>query len=158
MADIVDRATRSRMMSGIGGKNTKPELTVRRFLHRSGLRYRLHRTELPGRPDIVLASYRAVVLVHGCFWHRHAACPFAYSPRSNQAFWNKKFQENVRRDARNIRALRRLGWICFVIWECDLSAVRLERLARNIRAARGQPHSSRRSTACHSTAPTISSP
>ena len=134
MADIVDRATRSRMMSAIRSKNTDPELRVRRHLHRSGLRFRLHDARLPGRPDIVLARYRTVIQVHGCFWHRHDRCEFAYTPSSNRRFWTKKFRENVERDARSERQLRELGWRVIVVWECEISSSRrLDRLVRQIR-------------------------
>jgi DNA mismatch endonuclease, patch repair protein len=133
VADIVDRRTRSRMMAGIRGAHTKPERVVRSFLHRAGLRFRLHVRQLPGRPDIVLSRHRAVVEVRGCFWHRHAQCRYATTPASNVTFWRKKFDENVARDRRNIRALRRAGWRVFVVWECQVTSdVRLERLARRI--------------------------
>lgn len=133
MADIVDRATRSRMMSGIGGKNTAPELIVRRFLHGRGLRFRLHHKNLPGRPDIVLPRHGVVVLVHGCFWHRHPGCRYTTTPGSNREFWVEKFRANVARDSRNLRDLRRLGWRPLVVWECSLSPQRLEALVRRIR-------------------------
>ncbi|MBK6486122.1 MAG: DNA mismatch endonuclease Vsr [Gemmatimonadetes bacterium] len=135
MADIVDRATRSRMMAGIGGKDTAPELAVRRFLHREGFRFRLHRRDLPGRPDIVLPRYGVVVLVHGCFWHRHTRCRYATTPASNREFWIAKFQQNVSRDRRNARDLRRLGWRPVVVWECELTPSRFGALARQIREA-----------------------
>src|SRR4051812_26276050 len=97
MTDVVDRKTRSRMMSGIKGRDTQPELLVRSFLHRAGFRFRLHAKGIVGRPDLVLPKYRAVVFVHGCFWHRHN-CKFATNPKTNSAFWRKKFAENVARD------------------------------------------------------------
>ena len=122
MADIVDKATRSRMMSGIRGSNTKPELLVRRFLHRAGLRYRLHDRRLPGRPDLVFPKYRTVVEVRGCFWHQHPGCRFAYMPQSNNKFWATKLAGNVARDQRNEEALRSLGWRVVVIWECETSS------------------------------------
>jgi len=125
--DIVDRSTRSRMMGGIRGRDTAPELLVRRFLHKRGFRYALHVGELPGRPDIVLSRYRTVVLVHGCFWHRHKGCRYAYTPRSNRKFWESKFTGNVVRDAKNMKALRALGWRVFTVWECK--ADRPEQLA-----------------------------
>lgn len=106
-------------MSRIRGADTKPERIVRSVLHRSGYRFRLHRKDLPGRPDIVLPKYQAVVLVHGCFWHRHNGCRFAYSPKSRREFWEKKFAENVARDRRNVRALNKLGWRCITVWECE---------------------------------------
>lgn len=136
MTDIVDRATRSRMMAGIGGKDTAPELTVRRFLHQEGFRFRLHRRDLPGRPDIVLTRYRVAILVHGCFWHRHPRCRYATTPSSNRAFWQAKFAQNVARDRRNLRDLRRLGWKPIVIWECSLTPSRLAALSRRIQQAR----------------------
>jgi DNA mismatch endonuclease (patch repair protein) len=137
MADIVDRATRSRMMSGIRGKDTKPELLVRRYLHRAGLRYRLHAKSLPGRPDLVLTKYMTVVQVHGCFWHRHRGCRYAYTPSSNLPFWRAKFEENTSRDKRNTRKLHGLGWRVLTIWECEASMPqKLAVLLRRIRASR----------------------
>jgi DNA mismatch endonuclease (patch repair protein) len=118
MVDIVDKLTRSRMMSGIRGKHTKPELDLRRALHREGLRFRLHVTGLPGRPDMVFPKHRAAVQVHGCFWHRHSNCVFCATPGSNKKFWKSKFDETVERDARNLDALRKLGWRVAVVWEC----------------------------------------
>lgn len=106
------------MMRAIRGKDTVPELAVRRALRRLGYKYRLHAKGLPGRPDIVLPSKRLVVLVHGCFWHRHARCTFAYTPKSRVAFWEAKFRANVTRDRRVKRDLRKLGWDVLVIWEC----------------------------------------
>ena len=119
MVDNLSPADRSRMMSKIKGANTKPELAVRSFLHRQGLRFRLHGKELPGSPDIVLPRYRAVVFVHGCFWHRHPGCRYAYEPKSRPEFWNRKFDQNVERDARKEQLLRDLGWRVFVVWECE---------------------------------------
>lgn len=120
MADIVDRATRSRMMSGIRGRNTRPEMAVRRHLHAAGLRFRLHRKDLPGKPDIVLPRHKVAIFVHGCFWHRHAGCPKATTPSSNVEFWQKKFADNVARDVRDRAALEALGWRVLVVWECEL--------------------------------------
>jgi DNA mismatch endonuclease (patch repair protein) len=132
MPDIVSVATRSRMMSGIRGRDTKPELAVRRFLHSHGLRYRLHARELPGRPDIVLPRHRTVVCVHGCCWHRHEGCRFAYRPKSRQEFWEPKLDGNAARDARDQQRLRDLGWRVEVVWECEVEPERLARLARDI--------------------------
>lgn len=135
MADIVDKATRSRMMAGIAGKDTRPEVAVRRSLHAAGFRFRLHRRNLPGRPDIVLPKYRTVVFVHGCFWHRHPGCRFATTPGTRRQFWTRKFQENVSRDRRQLAELRRAGWRVAVVWECEAtSAARLRRLARGLRS------------------------
>ena len=134
MADVVSKAVRSRMMSGIRGKNTKPEVEVRRFLHGRGLRFRLHDRTLPGRPDIVLPRWGAVVLVHGCFWHQHKGCRYAYMPASNASFWREKLGGNVNRDRRNVAALRALGWRVLHVWECETKSDRkLERLERRIR-------------------------
>ena len=134
MADIVDAATRSRMMSGIRGKDTKPEKAVRSFLHRAGLRFRVHRRDLPGTPDIVLPKYKAAVLVHGCFWRRHPGCQFAYMPASNEQFWTCKFEENVARDRRKVQRLLDMDWRVFVVWECEVSdARRLRKLVKELR-------------------------
>lgn len=134
LADVVDKATRSRMMAGIQGRDTLPEITVRKFLHKEGFRFRLHEKRLPGKPDIVLPRYRAVVLVHGCFWHQHEGCRFATKPRSNVKFWRTKLRENVLRDARNLLQLRELGWRPLVFWECAArDTPQLRKLAANIR-------------------------
>lgn len=132
------------MMSGIKGKNTTPERTVRSHLHRVGLRFALHGRRLPGRPDIVLPRHRAVVFVHGCFWHRHPGCRFAYTPKSNRAFWRAKFRENVKRDVRNQSDLRQMGWKVFVVWGCEATPASIERLARRIRLQRQQSTVSKR--------------
>jgi DNA mismatch endonuclease (patch repair protein) len=134
MADVFDRQTRSRNMSAIRGRDTKPELVVRRFLHSRGLRYRLHVRGLPGRPDLVFLRYRTVVFVHGCFWHRHRGCRFAVLPKSNRRFWLAKLSGNVRRDARHSHKLRRAGWRVLTIWECFLTPSSLLRLERAVRA------------------------
>lgn len=134
MVDIVDEATRSRMMRAIGPRNTAPELAVRRYLHAAGLRFRLHSASLPGRPDLVFPGRRAVLFVHGCFWHRHRGCKFATQPATNRAFWNRKFSENVERDKRKSRALRKAGWRVLVIWQCQVNSQSiLRRLAARIR-------------------------
>lgn len=121
-------------MSGIRARNTKPEMMVRRFLHANGLRYRLHVPDLPGRPDIVLPKYRTIVEVRGCFWHRHANCRYAATPKTNRQFWKTKLESNVRRDFRTSRALRRLGWRVLVVWECEVQKPRtLERVLARVR-------------------------
>ena len=132
MADIVDPVTRSRMMSGIRGKNTVPEKLVRSFLHSTGLRFRLHVENLPGKPDIVLPKYRAIVFVNGCFWHRHNGCRYAYSPKSRISFWNEKFTKTVERDARNKQLLSDAGWRVYVVWECEMDSNHLKRLSMTI--------------------------
>ena len=119
MADIVSREKRSEMMSGIRGKDTKPEILVRKALHARGFRYRLQAKDLPGRPDIVLPKYRAVIFVNGCFWHMHG-CHLSTIPKTRTEFWTKKLEGNRDRDMRNIHDLRNLGWRVAVIWECAL--------------------------------------
>ena len=120
MADTLSPRERSERMSRIRGKDTAPELALRKALHALGLRYRLH-AKLPGKPDIVLPRHSAVVFVHGCFWHRHRGCRIATTPKSNTAFWREKFDRNVARDKRVRRQLRAAGWRVFVAWECQLS-------------------------------------
>lgn len=134
MADVVDPTTRSRMMSGIRGKNTKPEIALRRLLHRSGLRYRLHTANLPGRPDIVFPSRRIVVFVHGCFWHRHDGCYWCTTPSSNSEFWNAKLAGNAERDNQTAEALRATGWRVAVVWECALRAKSIDETAGRLLA------------------------
>ncbi|SFQ63322.1 MULTISPECIES: very short patch repair endonuclease [Pseudomonas] len=118
--DVVDQVTRSRMMSGIHGKNTQPELKVRRFLHALGYRFRLHRKDLPGKPDIVLPKLMTCIFVHGCFWHRHPGCRYSTYPSTRSEFWNEKFKKNVDRDARHRASLEAMGWIVLIVWECEL--------------------------------------
>ena len=119
MTDIVDSKRRSELMANIRGRDTAPELAVRRIAHRMGLRFRLHRNDLPGRPDLVFPKHRLAVFVHGCFWHRHEGCRHASTPKSRVAFWTEKFAANVVRDARQEAALRALGWRVLVIWQCE---------------------------------------
>lgn len=120
MVDVVDKATRSRMMAGIGSKNTAPEMRLRRALHARGLRYRLHARALPGKPDIVFPQFRAVLFVHGCFWHRHPGCSLATTPATRSEFWKAKFEGNVSRDGAAVRALRQEGWRVGIVWECEM--------------------------------------
>lgn len=137
MPDVVDQATRSRMMSGIRGSKTKPEMTVRRSLHRAGFRYRVNARDLPGRPDIVLPRYRAVIFVHGCFWHRHGGCRFTTTPATRASFWAEKFAANVRRDREALDALTASGWRVATVWECatrSWSDAEIEALAVWIRS------------------------
>lgn len=117
--DRLSRSHRSWNMSRIKSRDTSTELTVRSVLHDMGYRFRLHRKDLPGNPDIVLPKYRTVIFVHGCFWHRHTECKYAYTPKSNVEFWEKKFKANVERDQNNNRILQELGWRIIVIWECQ---------------------------------------
>jgi DNA mismatch endonuclease (patch repair protein) len=106
-------------MRAIRGENTRPEKRVRSALHRLGYRFRLHATNLPGSPDVVLTRHRTVVFVHGCFWHQHARCPRATTPATRVEFWNEKFRKNRLRDRRVVRALVRLGWRVIIVWECE---------------------------------------
>jgi DNA mismatch endonuclease (patch repair protein) len=119
MTDVVDKRTRSRMMSGIRGKNTKPELLIRSQLHRLGFRFRVHYNKLPGNPDIALPKHRALILVHGCFWHGHDCYLFKW-PKTNKAFWRDKIQSNIKRDAERKRLYANAGWKTLEIWECAL--------------------------------------
>lgn len=119
MNDVVDTETRSRMMSGIRGKNTKPEILIRSLLHKEGYRFRLHDKDLPGNPDIVLKRYGAVIFVHGCFWHRHLCHLFKW-PRSRPEFWEEKLNGNHKRDQKNTQSLTSLGWRVCVVWECAI--------------------------------------
>ncbi|QGZ60929.1 very short patch repair endonuclease [Paraburkholderia acidisoli] len=119
MVDVVDSATRSRMMSGIRGRNTKPEILIRSLLHRRGFRFRIDVRELPGRPDIVLPGRRAVIFVHGCFWHGHSCALFKW-PQTRPEFWREKIARNRLNDARALAALAAQGWRVAVIWECAL--------------------------------------
>ena len=120
MADTVSRAVRSRIMAAVPQKNSKPELVVRSALHRLGYRFRLHRKDLPGSPDIVLPRYEVAIFVHGCFWHQHSRCRLARRPTSNRRYWNRKLDENIDRDKRKVSELRVLGWRALVIWQCQI--------------------------------------
>ena len=120
--DIFSKEKRSKIMGRIGGKNTKPEIVVRSLLHKMGYRFRIHKKELPGKPDICLPKYNTVVFVHGCYWHRHKNCKRGCStPSTNTDFWKKKFRGTVRRDKENQKALRNLGWNVVTVWQCELS-------------------------------------
>lgn len=123
MPDAFDKKTRSYIMSQVRAKNTKPELIVRYLLHSNGFRFRLHRNDLPGTPDIVLPKYRSVIFVNGCFWHHHENCMRATLPKSNTDYWNSKLDQNVKRDQRNYESLAGLGWRVLVIWECETSDI-----------------------------------
>ena len=110
---------RSELMARVRGKDTTPELLVRREVHRQGRRFRLHRRSLPGSPDLVFPARRLAIFVHGCFWHRHAGCRRCTSPKTRQGFWAAKFEANVARDTRNVAELEKLGWRVAVVWECE---------------------------------------
>jgi DNA mismatch endonuclease, patch repair protein len=123
--DTISQQRRSAVMGKIKGRNTKPEIAVRKLVHSMGYRYRLHRKDLPGTPDLVFPARNKIVFVHGCFWHRHPGCRFAYSPKSNIDFWNKKFAANIERDKRVKHQLESLGWKTLAVWECEVSKLSL---------------------------------
>lgn len=129
MVDRVSKSVRSHIMARVGSKNTRPEMSVRRLVHSLGYRYRLHRRDLPGTPDLVFVARRKVILVHGCFWHQHD-CSQASRPKSNTRYWNRKLQRNVERDQKNASALVAKGWDVMTVWECETKA--LDVLTRRI--------------------------
>jgi len=120
MADVFTKEKRSEIMSRIKGGNTKPELIVRSLLHRLGYRFRLHKKDLPGKPDIVLPRHKKVIFVHGCFWHGHKGCKRSSIPSSNTEFWATKIKKNIKRDKVKARALRRQGWKVLILWQCRI--------------------------------------
>lgn len=120
MTDVHTPEQRSYNMSRIRGQDTRPEKKLRSLLHRNGFRYRVHVSDLPGRPDIVLPKYNSVILVHGCFWHRHPGCRYATTPKSRADFWQEKFTGNVERDQSNLNLLKKNGWFPIIVWECEL--------------------------------------
>lgn len=123
MSDRFTPEERSRIMSRVKGQNTKPEKIVRSLLHAMGYRFRLHRKDLPGKPDIVLPKHRKVIFVHGCFWHGHENCGRAARPQANTEFWNKKLDSNIARDANTRVELEKLGWHFLIIWQCEMKDV-----------------------------------
>ena len=129
MADRISPKQRSRIMARIGNVDTQPEMRVRRLVHRLGYRYRLHRRDLPGTPDLVFPVRRKIIFVHGCFWHQHD-CPRGSRPASNQDFWNRKLDKNVLRDQANTAELEGIGWTVLVVWECETK--NLENLAQRL--------------------------
>jgi DNA mismatch endonuclease (patch repair protein) len=137
--DRISKERRSWNMSRIRSKDTKPEVAVRSMLRRQGFRFRLHRGDLPGTPDLVLPKYKTVIFVHGCFWHRHQGCKYAYTPKSRTGFWAKKFAQNVERDRRARRCLAEEGWRAVIIWECQIAGA--NSLARRLtEIALGSPN------------------
>lgn len=118
--DTVSKEQRSKNMAAIKGKNTKPEVAVRKFLHSLGYRYRLHKKDLPGRPDLYLKKYNTVIFIHGCFWHQHSKCKYATVPKSNREFWVNKLKKNVERDIKNRKKLKDQGYNVIVLWECGV--------------------------------------
>lgn len=131
MADVVSPEVRSRMMSGIRGKDTKPEMIVRRGLHARGFRFLLHDRRLPGRPDLVLPKYRTVIFVHGCFWHGHGCHLFKW-PKTRGLFWRAKIEANQSRDARALALLQDAGWRPLVVWECELKSQPEDSIQKNL--------------------------
>ena len=119
MTDRISKERRSWNMSRIRSKDTSPEMRVRSMLHRQGYRYRLHDKSLPGRPDVVLKQHRTAIFVHGCYWHRHKGCKYAYNPKSRVKFWKNKFAETVKRDKQHLKQLKENGWEVFIVWECE---------------------------------------
>jgi DNA mismatch endonuclease (patch repair protein) len=117
--DVLTPDQRHYNMSRIHSKDTKPEIIVRKWLWQNGYRYRLHKKNLPGKPDIVFTKYKAIVFVHGCFWHMHN-CKYGSKPKTNRGFWNKKLNDNVKRDIKNVKKLRSIGWRVLIIWECEI--------------------------------------
>ncbi|MFA6058663.1 MAG: DNA mismatch endonuclease Vsr [Taibaiella sp.] len=126
MTDVHDKATRSYNMSRIKGKDTKPEMLVRKFLFSKGFRYRLHDKKLPGKPDIVLPKYKTVIFIHGCFWHGHEGCKFYVVPKTRTEWWLEKIGKNIMNDEKAVKALVEQGWKVIMIWECDLKKNLLE--------------------------------
>jgi len=118
--DVFSREKRSQIMSRVSGKNTKPEIVVRSLLHKLGYRFRLHRKNLPGRPDITLPKHKKVIFVHGCFWHGHAVCSRSKRPSTNEEFWHEKLNKNIERDKKTVDALKKLGWDVLTVWTCEV--------------------------------------
>lgn len=119
MADVFSKEKRSWIMSRVKGRDTKPEIIVRSLVHRMGFRFRIHRKDLPGNPDIVLPRHSKVIFVHGCFWHGHKGCSRSKRPTTNTTFWNEKLDKNITRDKRFRKQLRSKGWKVLVVWECE---------------------------------------
>lgn len=125
--DTVKKDVRSRNMAAIGAKNTKPEIVVRSYLHRKGLRFSIHKASMPGKPDLYLRKYNTVIFIHGCFWHRHRRCDNSILPKSRQDFWTPKLEGNALRDKKNIQALQAMGFRTIVAWECQVLDKRKKR-------------------------------
>lgn len=132
MADVHSPSQRSYNMSRIRGKNTRPELLVRSCLHQNGFRFRLHVSQLPGKPDIVLPRYKTVVLVHGCFWHGHEGCRYFRLPQTRTEFWSEKIARNQANDSKALHQLEAQGWAVIVIWECELKRDKLDETWRRL--------------------------
>lgn len=133
--DIFSKKHRTKLMAGIRAEDTKPELLVRKLLFEQGFRYRIHRKDLPGTPDIVMAKYNLCIFVHGCYWHRHDLCRLAYTPKTRANFWSNKFNENADRDKRNTTELLAQGWRVMVVWECATRKLPSDFLADLLRSS-----------------------
>lgn len=141
MTDTLSPSERSERMSRIKGRDTKPEMLVRRMLHAMGYRYRLHAKDLPGRPDVVFRSRKKAVFIHGCFWHRHPGCKMTRMPKSRLNFWRSKLEGNRKRDIRNQKALSLMGWKVLVVWECETrDTAELARRLRVFMGSDGEKH------------------
>jgi DNA mismatch endonuclease, patch repair protein len=132
MADVHDKETRSYNMSRIKGKDTKPEMLVRKFLHANGFRYRLHVKNLPGKPDIVLLKYKTVIFVHGCFWHKHEGCKYFVVPKTRTDWWLNKINGNVANDKKAEAVLEDGGWRIITLWECELKPTTIQNTLTNL--------------------------
>ena len=132
MTDVHDKKTRSKNMAAIKGKNTKPEMLVRKFLHAQGFRYSLHKKNLPGKPDIVLPKYKTVIFVHGCFWHGHTNCKYFVVPKTRTKFWLNKISSNKANDEKAVKALKKDGWKIITVWECNLKPGKAEKTLQKI--------------------------
>lgn len=133
LVDTLSKKGRSERMSRVRSKGSRPEMKLRRLVHGMGFRYRLHDTRLPGCPDMVFSSRRAVIFMHGCFWHRHEGCGLARMPKSRVSFWSRKLEANRLRDRRNCLKLNEMGWRVLVVWECQLTHADLTAIARRVR-------------------------
>jgi len=127
MADVHSKETRSYNMSRIKGKDTKPEMLVRRFLHGQGYRYRLHVRTLPGKPDIVLPKYKTLIFIHGCFWHGHEGCRYYVVPKTRTEWWLNKINRNIENDTKAVKALKKEGWKIITLWECGLKTATIDK-------------------------------
>lgn len=140
MSDIMTQEQRSRCMSHIRSKNTKPEVLVRKELFRRGYRYRINVSKLPGKPDIVLPKYKTVIFVNGCFWHGHEGCKYFVLPKSNTSFWENKIRQTQQRDKKTITALQKIGWKTITIWECQLAGSLFSETISMVETAIKLPH------------------
>ncbi|CZG79291.1 DNA mismatch endonuclease Vsr [Legionella pneumophila serogroup 1] len=135
MTDKLTPEHRSRNMAAIKNKNTRPELEIRSYLFKNGFRYRLHRKDLPGKPDLTLTKYKTVIFINGCFWHRHTGCKLAYTPKSNLEFWEQKFLKNVENDLKKLKQLEMQGWKVIIVWECEIKNKNYHWLVNEIKNA-----------------------